>query len=456
MPSTSVYAVAQSEPPQWRPGEEAAASAFVGISLFLVLENLFGIIRLFRKRQGLYFWSMLAGTCGCLLDCLGIILKYLAPHKNIWVFYALCLLIGWSTYCLAQLLVLYSRLHLVNQNPKVQRFVFVITLSTLLTVTVPTWIVVLPAYNVDPKISSVWSPRDAIVERYNQIVYTIVELIISGIYILSLVRLLHLKSSVRQRRVMFDLIYVNIINVAFDIICVVLVYLNQLGLSHPIQTFSYALKLRLEFIVLNQLMSVAARGLNRETFGEKRYHHASQPDTFSTELRRFGVRDPPPSEQKSEAKKVASRDDPSKDSIQISMPWPVLPRGHHPSASATSERTLSKSEKNLPTPPLEDEISEEASHAPPESPILQPDDPHPNFRRIRAALQSVRPGSRRDPDGSESRPISGHWGNSAQRRSRHGPQDDDDDEEEIGFHMWENRGRVVLEVPWFKTSARHV
>ena len=127
-----------------------------------------------------------------------------------------------------------------------------------------------PAYDVDPQVSSLWSPRDAIVERYTQIILTVAECIISGVYIWSLLGLLNLKSSVRQRRVMLDLIYVNITIVSCDFLVVVLVYLNQLGLSYPIQTFSYALKLKLEFILLNQLMAVAARGLRRESFEEKR------------------------------------------------------------------------------------------------------------------------------------------------------------------------------------------
>ncbi len=44
----------------------------------------------------------------------------------------------------------------------------------------------------------------------------------------------------------------------------------------------------------------------------------------------------------------------------------------------------------------------------------------------------------------------------AGRKSRHheklGEEDDDDDEDdEIGIHMWENRrGKLVMEVPWFR------
>lgn len=335
MHSTSVYAVAENEPPTWRPGEEAAASAFVGITFFLVLSILFEMMRLFRKRQGLYFWSMLAGAVGCGIDNLGIIFKFLAPYKSRWLVYTLILCIGWSTYSLAQLLILYSRLHLVNQSKSIHRLVLAMSVSTFFVATIPTWIVVFQAWNPDQYISSLWSPRDAVVERYNQILHTLVELIISAIYVVSLVRVLYSpnKQSVRQRRVMMDLIYVSIIVAALDILSVVLVYLNQTGLSHPIQTFSYAFKIRLEFVVLNQLMSVAARGLKRETFEEKRYHHTSQQDTFSAEMRHFGIgsakkTDTSDPDSTVDVKKVASRQDPSKDNVQISMPSPVFSGGH--------------------------------------------------------------------------------------------------------------------------------
>ena len=163
----SPYAVAENEKPQWKPGEDLAAAAFIGIALFLVVDVNVGIWRVFRKRQGLYYWSMKLGTIACLVDGLGVILKYLTPNtERIWGLYTFLLLAGWSTYAPAQLLVLYSRLHLINDNRRTQRWVYVMILSTFFFLVIPTWIVVWPAYDPDPKISSVWSPRDAIVERY--------------------------------------------------------------------------------------------------------------------------------------------------------------------------------------------------------------------------------------------------------------------------------------------------
>lgn len=166
MSSSSPYAIAEDKSPDWKPGEELAAAAFVGIAISLIFDVNVGIWRVFRKPQGLYYWSMKLGTIACLLDAIGVILKYLVPNPyQIWGLYTACLLVGWSFYAPAQLLVLYSRLHLVNSDHKTQRWVLFMILSTILFLVIPTWVVVWPAYDPDPKISSLWSPRDAIVER---------------------------------------------------------------------------------------------------------------------------------------------------------------------------------------------------------------------------------------------------------------------------------------------------
>ena len=183
----------------------------------------------------------------------------MTPFKpSLWGLRLTFLILGWSIYAPAQLFVLYSRLHLVNQSRQVQQWVLLMIICTTTIIIVPTWIIDYPAWN--PQTSSVWSVREAIIDRCSQIVYTVVEGVLSGVYIYSLIRLLRLKSSIRQRRVMLDLVYVNIIVVCLDIVTVVLIFTNQVGIFHPTQNFSYALKFKLEFIVLNQLMAVAAKG----------------------------------------------------------------------------------------------------------------------------------------------------------------------------------------------------
>ncbi len=65
-----------------------------------------------------------------------------------------------------------------------------------------------------------WSPGEAIVDRYTQPVFTCAEGTISSVYLWSLIRLLRLKSGVRQRRVLLDLTYVIVIALCCDILAV--------------------------------------------------------------------------------------------------------------------------------------------------------------------------------------------------------------------------------------------
>ena len=271
----SVYAVAESQPPKWKPGEDLAASATVAVIFYLVLEVQIEILRAFKKRKGLYFWSIELGIWGCAIDAIGLSIKSLARNTKVWPLNTLFIIGGWSIYVIAQLMILYSRLHFVCRSARTQRAVFWMIIVTTIALQIPSWVTVWPAYADIPSISSVWSPRDAIVERFNQLGYTIAEAVISAIYIKSLLHLLKSKSGVRQRRVMIDLIYVNVLVIVLDLVEMVLVWLIEKGLSQPIQTFSYILKFRLEFVVLNQLMAVAARGLYREGYVERRYHHPS-------------------------------------------------------------------------------------------------------------------------------------------------------------------------------------
>lgn len=220
---------------------------------------------------------MLLGTWGCLINAIAVVLKFFVHDSEpLWPLYTLFILLGWTVFAPAQLLVLYSRLHLVNQDHRLQRWVLIMIIIVASLMIIPSWPLAWQACNPYGKhLSALYSPREGILDRCTQIGYTIAEPVVSGIYIWSLAKLLNIKSSVRQRRVMIDLIYVNVIAVCLDILTVILVYVNHTGISHHILGFSYILKLKLELMVLNQLMAVAARGVRKDSLAEQRYHHPS-------------------------------------------------------------------------------------------------------------------------------------------------------------------------------------
>ncbi|KAL8706515.1 MAG: hypothetical protein Q9201_000447 [Fulgogasparrea decipioides] len=280
----SPYSINEAAPPEWKTGEEAAAAAFIGMALLLVVEVNFEIFRTFKRRKGLYYWAFTVGSCACAFDAIGLTIKFFSNGTtyHIWPLYTLLASVGWAIFSVAQLLILYSRLHLVTESHRLRRGILLMIAIGSPMIIVPDWVAVWPAWNPDPQVTSEWSPRLAIIERYAQLGFDLMEVTISGIYIYRLRKFLLVKSSVRQRRVMLDLVYIFALVITLDITNVILVFLNRVGVSHPIQTFSYILKLRLEFVVLNQLVAVAAHGLKRETFEEKRYHASKTPNDVPT------------------------------------------------------------------------------------------------------------------------------------------------------------------------------
>ena len=413
--SYSVYAIHEAEKPKWLPGEDLAATAFIAMTFLLVAEINIHIRHVFKEKKGLYYWAMQVGSVACGIDALSLLIDYLIPSsRRVWWLYTLGATVGWATYTVAQLVVLYSRLHLVLRNTKIQRGILlaIVIVSPLLIV--PDWIVTWPAWDADT--ADHWSVVDAIVERIVQLGFSLLEVTINVIYAVSIIQLLRVKSSVRQRRVLLDLVYVNIVAVTLDVLNIILVYLNRIGISHPIQTFSYAMKLRLEFIVLNQLMAVAAKGLRSETFEEKRYHH---PTSISDSHGNIG-----------QTRKKENRYDSLGDSIDsqpsdatTSVPQPIFLK------ATGSTNNLESSEKRLPNLPSPSKGGS------------------PKFDLARYMPGKVR-GQR----------MSGNHGvipvkmKGKHNGLRHNDEDEPE-EEEIGLHMWERKGSHILEVPWFREAA---
>lgn len=411
MPSQySVYSVHEAETPKWLPGEELAATGFIAMTFLLIVEVNIEIHRVFKRRQGIYFWAMQIGIIGCTLDALAMILRYLVPGASrVWILYTLMPTVGWATYTVAQLTVLYSRLHLVSHSQKVQRRVFymIVIVSPILIIT--DWITTWPAWDPDPKVTDRWSAAEAIVERIAQVGFSIVEVTINMIYAVSLVRILKLKSNVKQRRVMLDLVYVVSLATTFDVLNIILVYVNRTGISHPIQTFAYALKFRLEFIVLNQLMAVAARGLHQNAFAEKRYHYPGASIVKHS------------SEQPGLSKPTISDS-----SDQLSAPSPTVLRAIRSPTTTDdvprSHRSPSLGGRSKWYPPM-----------------------------TKSTLGNLLPGkghARKASDEHEMMPVRLRGEKNGLRRN----DQEQPEEEEVGLHEWENRRRPTLEVPWFRNG----
>lgn len=97
-------------------------SAFTAIAWYNVVDLNVVIWMTFKRRHGLYFYSLLASSWGILIFSLAFLMKFFQVWKNDYLSVTL-ITIGWYAMVTGQSLVLYSRLHLVVRDKRRIRWV---------------------------------------------------------------------------------------------------------------------------------------------------------------------------------------------------------------------------------------------------------------------------------------------------------------------------------------------
>ena len=214
------------------------------------------ILYTFRRRKGLYFWSLLISSWGCTLHALGFILKFLVGTS--WLVDLPFIELGWVWMVTGQAFVLYSRLHLVVRKPKTLHYVLALIILDAVALHIPT---IVFTYGSNSPDAQVWVHKFNVMERIQLVGFCLQEFIISTIYIISTVRLLGAIYHSMTRKVMFQLILINCICIGMDIVLIGLEFSNNYVGEASIKPMIYAIKLKLEFAVLNQLMGLTKAGL---------------------------------------------------------------------------------------------------------------------------------------------------------------------------------------------------
>lgn len=224
------------------------------------------------------------------------------------------------------------------------------------------------------------------------------------------------------------------------------------GISEPLQSFSYILKLRLEFLVLNQLMEFAARGMRHGTFGRNRYYH-------TTNKEERPVYDNARSQEEKGShltiKKNFSEDPPQ---TALSSSMPLSDSISFPN-STYQIRPITRSESGAHSNGLESQpelysfdragISDSERSSSDENPLT------PNAK-VGAGFFENRPQAVKGISHQSSGPSKDSKPLAFQRDDRFprgNSKDDGDEEEGIGLHMWERRGTADVDLPWFLSKV---
>src|SRR6266536_2775543 len=97
-------------------------SAFIAIAWYNVLELNFMIWITFKRRHGLYFYSLLVSSWGIFVYALAFLIKFFQVLENNYAT-VVFITIGWYAMVTGQSLVLYSRLHLVMYDQRILKWV---------------------------------------------------------------------------------------------------------------------------------------------------------------------------------------------------------------------------------------------------------------------------------------------------------------------------------------------
>ena len=160
-----------------------------------------------------------------------------------------------------QAFVLYSRLHLVVRNQRTLRYVLFMIIFDACALHIPT---IIFTYGSNSPHAAYWTPKFNIMERIQLTGFCVQEFAIATIYIVSTVRLLGSIYHSMTRKVMLQLLLINFICIGMDVILIGLEFTNNYVGEASIKPMIYAIKLKLEFAVLNQLMGLTKAGFTEE------------------------------------------------------------------------------------------------------------------------------------------------------------------------------------------------
>ncbi|KAK1976517.1 integral membrane protein [Colletotrichum cereale] len=223
------------------------------------------IFATFRRRHGRYFWSMLVANSGILIYAVVSLVYYLTHGGgSSGVGTAAAIVPGalalpaWIAMVTGQSVVLWCRLHLVVYSRRWVRFVLALIVTDACVLHLPMAVLWALSWAAPPPERAAWLRRYGVFERVAVVAFSLQETLIAGIFarqgFLKLKPLFAFKA--RTARLVYRyLLGLFVLVLLLDLGLVVLGYTNNAVLQTTGKPLVYSIKLKVEFVVLNKLLS---------------------------------------------------------------------------------------------------------------------------------------------------------------------------------------------------------
>ncbi|KAL8737021.1 MAG: hypothetical protein Q9181_002108 [Wetmoreana brouardii] len=265
------------------PYEYTVMAACTAVAWIFSLELILAVAFTLRRQSDCYFWAVLVSAAGCIIHALGFVLKFLVGTS--WLVDLAFIGIGWVAMVSGQSFVLWSRLHLVVRNPYIIRGVLAAIIIDGFALHIPTLIFIYGANSPSRR----WVDRFNTMERVQLLGFSTQEFVIGAIYIIATVKLLRAIYYPGTRKAMLQLLAINCICLAMDLILIGFEFTNNYVAEASAKPLIYAVKLKLEFAVYSQLVGFtkaafedneAMDSLGASGEYQSRQHYSSPVDFF--------------------------------------------------------------------------------------------------------------------------------------------------------------------------------
>lgn len=234
------------------------AQTCAALGVYNAFELLVLICITFKRRKGLYFWSLLLATLGIIPYAVGWVLV----HFKLTVAYAGMIIdsVGWVLMVTGQSVVLYSRLHLVLHSSTTLRAVLWMIIFNGVVWHISITILVFGSSYSPLQNRRGFNHVFNVLEKVQMTCFCLQEFIISGLYLWKTLDILRTAFG-NKRKFLWQLFGINIVIVAMDIALLVVEYKNHFTWEQGLKVVIYSIKLKLEFAVLGELVEfVQSRG----------------------------------------------------------------------------------------------------------------------------------------------------------------------------------------------------
>ncbi|ETN44634.1 uncharacterized protein HMPREF1541_10304 [Cyphellophora europaea CBS 101466] len=233
---------------------------FLSLAIYNVLELLVLIFGTFQKFRGLYFWSLVVSGVGIIPYALGFLFKYfnILTGSARWASVFL-LSIGWYPMVTGQAIVLWSRLHLVvhgGRGDKILLWTKWMIIVNAICLHIPTTVL---TFGSNANIQTFIDGYN-VMEKLQMCGFFVQEVVLSSIYIIETVKILRSSVQRNTRRLMYQLIAINVLIIIMDLGLLGLEAASLYILETIFKGFLYSLKLKLEFAILSKLVQFVGRG----------------------------------------------------------------------------------------------------------------------------------------------------------------------------------------------------